>query len=95
MYADVYVKAPNQIPAQEHFALFGSGAHYIPGDERSRTNPGHGYPERTEHFIEYEAYLTKEKLLEAVKERLESKKAYRVARVVPLTVETTVDVRIH
>lgn len=23
---------------------------FIPGDERSRTNPGHGYPERTEHY---------------------------------------------
>ena len=23
---------------------------YIPGDERSRTNPGHGYPATTEYF---------------------------------------------
>lgn len=29
----------------------------IPGDERSRTNPGHGYPEHqvtTEKFVEFE-----------------------------------------
>jgi len=25
----------------------------IPGDERSRTNPGHGYPEHTESTVQY------------------------------------------
>lgn len=24
----------------------------IPGDERSRTHPGHGYPEHTEEYVE-------------------------------------------
>ncbi len=31
---------------------------YIPGDERSRTNPGHGYGEETRHYsvTEYHAF---------------------------------------
>lgn len=32
------------------YLLIGTTSVYIPGDERSRTNPGHGYPESTEYF---------------------------------------------
>jgi hypothetical protein len=28
----------------------------IPGDERSRTNPGHGYPAHTEHYDKVEFF---------------------------------------
>lgn len=36
------------IPKTEHFAVVYADTIYIPGDERSRTNPGHGYPESYE-----------------------------------------------
>lgn len=36
---------------------------FIPGDERSRTNPGHGYPETTEHVVENHFFDTEEALL--------------------------------
>lgn len=39
-----------------HFAILTFGAIYIPGDERSRMNPGHGYPESTETTTTYLAY---------------------------------------
>ena len=29
---------------------------HIPGDERSRTNPGHGYPAHTEHYDKVEFF---------------------------------------
>lgn len=34
----------------KYIALISTPVH-IPGDERSRTNPGHGYGERTEYYV--------------------------------------------
>ena len=46
---------------------------FIPGDERSRTNPGHGYPEHTEHYISYRAYVDKPSFERDLKEDLRRK----------------------
>ena len=35
---------------------------YIPGDERSRTNPGHGYPATTEYFQNVITFDTEQQL---------------------------------
>jgi hypothetical protein len=43
----------SQIPVVPHFAILRTTSVTIPGDERSRTNPGHGYPESAETFITY------------------------------------------
>lgn len=42
--------------AGHHFLIIISKTEsiFIPGDERSRTNPGHGYPERTETVHSFE-----------------------------------------
>lgn len=34
----------------------------IPGDERSRTNPGHGYPAHTESYAVFKKFNTREEL---------------------------------
>lgn len=51
---------PSDIPSKPHFAIimFNTTSVHIPGDERSRTNPGHGYPERTETYSTNEYYYT-------------------------------------
>lgn len=92
MYADKYVRTTADVPNTEHWAIFTTDGIYVPGDERSRTNPGHGYPARTENFISYEAYLTEEKLLQAIKELEEpryagTRKEYRVAKITPLKIK--------
>ncbi len=50
-------EGPSDIPEGHHYVIiiFSSTSIHIPGDERSRTNPGHGYPARTEKYntIEY------------------------------------------
>jgi len=51
-----FVNTPNDIPSGEHWAIITGSSVFIPGDERSRTAPGHGYPEHTEHYIRYEAF---------------------------------------
>ncbi len=71
-YADAYVRCVADIPKIPHYALFVNDSVHIPGDERSRTNPGHGYPAEDRVFLSYEAYLTRDKLLAVLKERQES-----------------------
>lgn len=46
----------SDIPAGSHWAILHFDSVLIPGDERSRTNPGHGYPERTETTSRYVVY---------------------------------------
>jgi hypothetical protein len=52
-----YCKSPADIPGKPHWAILEFGSITIPGDERSRTNPGHGYPEHTETTTTYIAFL--------------------------------------
>ena len=42
-----YLVKISEIPAQPFYAILEETSSTIPGDERSRTNPGHGYPEHT------------------------------------------------
>lgn len=71
-YANVYAKNASEIPRGEHWAILTFGSVTIPGDERSRTNPGHGYPESTETTISYAAYLNEESFKIALEQELAS-----------------------
>ena len=53
-------KNPSDIPDGHHYAIlvFRTSSVFIPGDERSRTNPGHGYPDRYENYNNYEYQFT-------------------------------------
>lgn len=51
-----YIHKIGDIPKGEHWAILRDESVTIPGDERSRTNPGHGYPESTEHYMNYVAF---------------------------------------
>ncbi len=44
------------------FAVLEFGSITIPGDERSRTNPGHGYPESTETTTTLHTFDTQQEL---------------------------------
>lgn len=59
----VKVTKPSDVPTQTHFAVcvYDSESVTIPGDERSRTNPGHGYPEHTETYSTFKHYVTTSK----------------------------------
>lgn len=46
------------------YLLIDSVTVHIPGDERSRTNPGHGYPERTESYPVLKWFDTDKELLD-------------------------------
>jgi len=54
----VKLKNPKEMTSEHKFLLiiFKTTRYYVPGDERSRTNPGHGYPEHTNEINSTEAY---------------------------------------
>jgi hypothetical protein len=54
------VKGPDDVPAVPHYAVivYGQSSIHIPGDERSRQCPGHGYPSHYETFDTFEHWVT-------------------------------------
>lgn len=56
----IYVSQKSRMPLGDHFAILLYKNITIPGDERSRSAPGHGYPEHMESAVEYRAYLSRE-----------------------------------
>ena len=51
------------------YLLIGTMSVFIPGDERSRTNPGHGYPESTEHYPTLTWFESEEELISYLERR--------------------------
>lgn len=87
-----------KIPTTPHFAILTEKTHsvYHAGDERSRTNPGHGYPAHTETFetLTYEAFTSEAEWRHRITELVESKAKFRALKVTPATVSTTVSVEV-
>ena len=71
----IFVHSPDQLPKGEHWAIIEGTSVSIPGDERSRTNPGHGYPAHTEDYITYEAFTDKAEFEMELERRLTGKYA--------------------
>jgi hypothetical protein len=96
MYPDKFATKVTDVPNQIHWVIIKNGQVYVPGDERSKTNPGHGYPAHTEHHLIYEVFLTKEKFIEAITE-LENKneKNYKTLQVNPISVTKEIKVSLQ
>ena len=71
----MYVTSVDKIPKREHWAIITSASYTTPADERSMTNPGHGYPASTTEYIEYAAYFDEQKFRKALED--ESVSLYR------------------
>lgn len=74
---------PIHVPRTKHYAVivYESNSVYIEGDERSKTNPGHGYPAHTETFNSFKHYVTQNKsdwikLIEALENDPDNKLLY-------------------
>jgi hypothetical protein len=69
----------------------------IPGDERSRTNPGHGYPEHTRHFTKLVEFKDEEELKRWIRGKAKVKSCkdtYRIIRFEDVQIETSIQVNI-
>jgi hypothetical protein len=95
MYADCYVNSKDDIPDGPHYLILKFSSISIPGDERSRTHPGHGYPARSETVVKAEVYLSEDRLKQEILRLDESSYQgnYRVLYV--NTVDVTKKVTLH
>lgn len=59
----------SDIPKEPHYAILEQRSISIPGDERSRTHPGHGYPASTERVWDYIVFKDRESWESEVKKR--------------------------
>lgn len=82
------------IPSVEHWAIITTSSYTVPGDERSRTHPGHGYPEHTVETINYEAFTDFAKFEQSVINRTNRNERFTATRVNPLQVEKKVTIQI-
>ncbi len=83
------------IPKVPHWAIITTSTIYIPGDERSRTNPGHGYPASTETVINYQAFTNEDEWKETVKMYSLQNKTFTAIRAIPAKISTTVNVSVE
>lgn len=93
-----YVSHLSQLPAETHYVALRGVSVHIPGDERSRTNPGHGYPESTEHHLSYIAFNSRADMEAWVSDeetRKWGKEDYRILEVKPLAVRVTATVQVE
>ena len=67
-----YVHQISDIPKGEHYVIVTIQGLYIPGDERSRTNPGHGYGERTEYVPSMQVFTKEAEWLNEIKNLVKS-----------------------
>ncbi len=91
-----YINSLSEIPKVKHWVVLVFGTTHIPGDERSRTNPGHGYPASTETKIDYIVFDDKsdlEKWVAGVEERkYGSSTLYSIIEAEPHNIQKTVKV---
>ena len=55
-----WAKKAGDIPEEEHYVILEFSLTDVPGDERSREAPGHGYPAHTMSQVDYTIYESKE-----------------------------------
>lgn len=65
---------------------------FIPGDERSRTHPGHGYGERTENYKEFHVFKDEAELISWV--NYNKNRRYQLIRYEELVVEETISFKV-
>lgn len=70
---------------------------WIPGDERSRTHPGHGYPEHSEEYTEVLEFKSKADMEAWVQRQVTTRygsETYRLIEYRELKVEVTTAVKL-
>lgn len=87
----------SDIPKEPHYAILEQRSISIPGDERSRTHPGHGYPASTEQVWDYIVFKDRDEWETEVKKRMASefgRKDFMAISATPATINTTIQVEV-
>lgn len=86
-----------EIPKEPHYAILEQRSISIPGDERSRTHPGHGYPASTEQVWDYIVFKDRDEWETEVKKRhgqVFGNKDFVAISATPATISTTIHVEV-
>lgn len=76
------------------YAVIESYSIYHEGDERSRTNPGHGYPAHTETVEKFVPFKDKAELERWVERQIRYESRFKVIEYREMAVKTTTSVEI-
>ncbi len=80
------------MPEEKYAALTTTSIHHE-GDERSRTNPGHGYPAYTENVATFTKFKNEEDMKQWILRRSRFE-TYTIIKYVELVIETEVTVKV-
>ena len=89
----IYVNSSKDIPKTVHFAAIVFDSVWIEGDERSKTNPGHGYPGYSKQTLSYIVFKDLDSLTEWIKEN-EPKTHYVIIESRQVTIEKTISIKV-
>lgn len=86
----------DDIPADAHYAIITEMSVHIPGDERSRQFPGHGYPAETRQFLKYVAFTDRGEWLDEISKLAKQPQPpkFKAVQVTPASVQTEVVVNV-
>ena len=93
----IYCGNGGDVPKVEHYAILEFGQIYIEGDERSRTNPGHGYPGGYENTTKYIAFTNIDEWKTEISRRQKDsfyKDKFIAIKSTPATIKTEIQVSI-
>jgi hypothetical protein len=94
-----YPTTVSELPEGVIYAILHPESMTIPGDERSRTNPGHGYPEHSVDYWKIETFRDRAEW-EAEITRLSQSTGYyrrefKAVVMNPVTVKTTISIAVN
>lgn len=94
-----YCKSKSDIPTNPHWAIVYFETYHIPGDERSKSCPGHGYPDSTEISANYIAFDNEKEWKDEIAHRLHPKYGspetnFVSLKVTPATISTEIVVKV-
>ncbi len=92
------VSSSGDVPRGRHWMILQFGTVHTPGDERSQTHPGHGYPASDDPVAYYEAYTDEDEWRGAIEKLANpthgARKEFCAAEVNPAIVVTSVSVKV-
>jgi hypothetical protein len=90
----ISVTDPKHVPVGIHWAIITFSNEYIPGDERSRTNPGHGYPAHTVTKANYTAYTNEKEWKATIRSYTIRESKFFAIKALPATINTFVQITV-
>jgi len=91
-----YCRDKKDVPKTAHYAIIVFSSFYVPGDARSQSAPGHGYPAHTEQTSEYIVFENKSEWEAEVSKR--AGKVFQQENFVAMFVQpakTSLDIRVE